>query len=241
MISTFSSIDYLIFSSYCLVILFTGIFISFRKRKLKEGQSVQDYFLAGNTLTWWAVGSSLIAANISAEHFIAMSGSGYALGLAIAAYEWIAAIALIIVAKYFLPIFLEKKIYTMPQFIQMRFNKITATFFAVFWLFVYVFVYLTSVSYLGALALNSIMGIPIIWGIIGLLIFSGLYSVLGGLSAVAWTDVIQVIFLIGGGLLTTFFALEIVAASVLCLLTKLPCIYLPFHSQSCHISFSFFD
>ena len=102
MISTFSSIDYLIFSSYCLVILFTGIFISFRKRKLKEGQSVQDYFLAGNTLTWWAVGSSLIAANISAEHFIAMSGSGYALGLAIAAYEWIAAIALIIVAKYFL-------------------------------------------------------------------------------------------------------------------------------------------
>ena len=209
MISTFSSIDYLIFSLYCVVILFTGVFISFKRRRVKEVQSVQDYFLAGNTLTWWAVGSSLIAANISAEHFIAMSGSGYALGLAIAAYEWIAAIALIIVAKYFLPIFLEKKIYTMPQFIQMRFNKTTATFFAVFWLFVYVFVNMTSVSYLGALALNSIMGVPIIWGVIGLLIFSGLYSVLGGLSAVAWTDVIQVIFLIGGGLLTTYFALEI--------------------------------
>ena len=208
MISTFSSIDYLIFSLYCVLILFTGVFISFKRRKVEEGQSVRDYFLAGNTLTWWAVGSSLIAANISAEHFIAMSGSGYALGLAIAAYEWIAAIALIIVAKYFLPIFLEKKIYTMPQFIQMRFNKTTATFFASFWLFVYVFVNMTSVSYLGALALNSIMGVPIIWGITGLLIFSGLYSVLGGLSAVAWTDVVQVIFLIGGGLLTTYFALE---------------------------------
>ena len=209
MIATFSTLDYFVFSVYCVVILFTGVFISFKRRKGKEGQSVQDYFLAGNTLTWWAVGSSLIAANISAEHFIAMSGSGYALGLAIAAYEWIAAIALIIVAKYFLPIFLEKKIYTMPQFIQMRFNKTTATFFAVFWLFVYVFVNMTSVSYLGALALNSIMGVPLIWGIVGLLAFSGLYSVLGGLSAVAWTDVIQVIFLIGGGLLTTYFALEI--------------------------------
>lgn len=209
MIATFSTLDYFVFSVYCVVILFTGVFISFKRRKGKEGQSVQDYFLAGNTLTWWAVGSSLIAANISAEHFIAMSGSGYALGLAIAAYEWIAAIALIIVAKYFLPIFLEKRIYTMPQFIQMRFNKTTATFFAVFWLFVYVFVNMTSVSYLGALALNSIMGVPLIWGIVGLLAFSGLYSVLGGLSAVAWTDVIQVIFLIGGGLLTTYFALEI--------------------------------
>ena len=212
MIATFSTLDYFIFSVYCVVILFTGVFISFKRRKVKGDQSVQDYFLAGNTLTWWAVGSSLIAANISAEHFIAMSGSGYALGLGIAAYEWIAAIALIIVAKYFLPIFLEKKIYTMPQFIQMRFNKTTATFFAVFWLFVYVFVNMTSVSYLGALALNSIMGVPLIWGIVGLLAFSGLYSVLGGLSAVAWTDVIQVIFLIGGGLLTTYFALEILGA-----------------------------
>ena len=136
MIATFSTLDYFVFSVYCVIILFTGVFISFKRRKGKEGQSVQDYFLAGNTLTWWAVGSSLIAANISAEHFIAMSGSGYALGLAIAAYEWIAAIALIIVAKYFLPIFLEKKIYTMPQFIQMRFNTTTATFFAVFWQFV---------------------------------------------------------------------------------------------------------
>lgn len=207
--STFSTLDYVLFTIYCIIILFMGVFISLRGKKGEE-KSAQDYFLAGNSLTWWAVGASLIAANISAEHFIAMSGSGYALGLAIAAYEWIAAIALIVVAKYFLPIFLEKKIYTMPQFVQMRFNKGVSTFFAVFWLFVYVFVNLTSVSYLGALAMEGIMGIPLVWGIAGLLIFSGIYSIIGGLSSVAWTDVVQVAFLVGGGLVTTFFALDAV-------------------------------
>ena len=207
--STFSTLDYVLFILYCVIILFMGVFISLRGKKGKE-KSANDYFLAGNSLTWWAVGASLIAANISAEHFIAMSGSGYALGLAIAAYEWIAAIALIVVAKYFLPIFLEKKIYTMPQFVQMRFNKGVSSFFAVFWLLVYVFVNLTSVSYLGALALEGIMGLPLIYGIAGLLIFSGIYSIFGGLSSVAWTDVIQVIFLIGGGLITTFLAVDAV-------------------------------
>ncbi|MEQ9593250.1 MAG: sodium/solute symporter, partial [Cyclobacteriaceae bacterium] len=170
------------------------------------------YFLAGNALPWWAVGASLIAANISAEHFIAMSGSGYAIGLAIAAYEWMAAITLIIVAKYFLPIFLEKKIYTMPQFIHQRFDRNVSSFFAIFWLVVYVVVNLTSVSYLGALALQNILGIPLLYGIIGLLVFSGIYSVYGGLTSVAWTDVIQVVFLIAGGLIITFLALDAVGA-----------------------------
>ncbi|MBT32794.1 MAG: sodium/glucose cotransporter [Thalassobius sp.] len=206
--STFSTIDYVIFVVYCIVIVSIGLWIS--RSKGGQEKTAKDYFLADNTLTWWAVGASLIAANISAEHFIAMSGSGYAIGLAIAAYEWIAAISLIIVAKYFLPIFLEKKIYTMPQFINMRFNRKVSTFFAIFWLLVYVFVNLTSVSYLGALALEKIIGVPLIWGIGGLLIFSGIYSIYGGLSSVAWTDVVQVIFLVGGGLVTTFLALEAV-------------------------------
>lgn len=185
-----------------------GLFVS----RTKKGQSrtAQEYFLADKSLTWWAVGASLIAANISAEHFIGTSGSGFAIGLGIAAYEWIAAVTLIIVAKYFLPVFLRNGIYTMPQFLEQRFDKRVSTAFAVFWLLVYVFVNLTSVSYLGALALEKIMGVPLQYGIIGLLIFSGVYSIYGGLTAVAWTDVVQVIVLILGGLVTTYLALDAV-------------------------------
>jgi len=204
----FAALDYIVFGTYCFIILGIGLWVS--KPKKGEKKTANDYFLAGGTLTWWAVGASLIAANISAEHFIAMSGSGYAIGLAIAAYEWIAAVTLIIVAKFILPIFLEQKIYTMPQFINRRFNKSVSSFFAIFWLAVYVLVNLTSVSYLGALALENIIGIPLIYGIIGLLIFSGIYSIYGGLTSVAWTDVIQVFFLIVGGLFTTFLALNAV-------------------------------
>jgi SSS family solute:Na+ symporter len=204
----FSTLDYIVFGVYCVAILFMGLYVS-RDKKGQE-KTANDYFLASNSLTWWAIGASLIAANISAEHFIAMSGSGYALGLGIAAYEWIAAIALILVAKYFLPIFLEKKIYTMPQFVNDRFSKLVGSLFAGFWILVYIFVNLTSVSYLGALAMEKIMGVPLIYGIIGLLIFSGIYSIYGGLSSVAWTDVIQVVFLVGGGLVTTFIALDVV-------------------------------
>lgn len=204
----FSTLDYIVFSIYCVVIVGAGLWVS--RSKKGEEKTANDYFLASNSLTWWAVGASLIAANISAEHFIAMSGSGYAVGLAIAAYEWIAAVTLIVVAKYFLPIFLEKKIYTMPQFINQRFNRTVSSFFAVFWLIVYVLVNLTSVSYLGALALENIIGVPLIYGIIGLLIFSGVYSIYGGLTSVAWTDVIQVTVLIIGGLVTTFLALDAV-------------------------------
>ncbi|MEQ8304646.1 MAG: sodium/solute symporter [Cyclobacteriaceae bacterium] len=206
----FSTLDYLIFIGYCTLILSVGLWVS--KSKGSKEKTINDYFLAGNALPWWAVGASLIAANISAEHFIAMSGSGYAIGLAIAAYEWMAAITLILVAKYFLPIFLEKKIYTMPQFINQRFDRNVSSFFAIFWLVVYVVVNLTSVSYLGALALQNILGIPLLYGIIGLLVFSGIYSVYGGLTSVAWTDVIQVVFLIAGGLIITFLALDAVGA-----------------------------
>ncbi len=142
--SGFSTLDYVVFAIYCLTIIGIGVFVS-RSKKGQE-KTAQDYFLASRSLPWWAIGASLIAANISAEHFIAMSGSGFAIGLGIAAYEWIAAITLIVVAKYFLPIFLEKEIYTMPQFTEVRFNKGVSGFFAIFFLLVYVFVNLTSLS-----------------------------------------------------------------------------------------------
>lgn len=208
MTAGFSTLDYVIFVLYALVIVSLGLWVSRSKKGVEK--TAQEYFLADKSLTWWAVGASLIAANISAEHFIGTSGSGFAIGLGIAAYEWIAAIALIIVAKYFLPVFLKNGIYTMPQFLSNRFNQGVSTAFAVFWLLVYVFVNLTSVSYLGALALDKIMGVPLQYGIIGLLVFSGIYSIYGGLEAVAWTDVAQVIVLIGGGLVTTYLALDAV-------------------------------
>lgn len=208
MTAGFSTLDYIVFILYALVILSIGLWVSRTKKGVQK--TAQEYFLADKSLTWWAVGASLIAANISAEHFIGTSGSGFAIGLAISAYEWIAAIALIVVAKYFLPVFIDNGIYTMPQFLQQRFNRGVSTAFAVFWLLVYVFVNLTSVSYLGALAMETIMGVPLVYGIIGLLIFSGIYSIYGGLEAVAWTDVVQVIVLVGGGLVTTYLALDAV-------------------------------
>jgi SSS family solute:Na+ symporter len=206
--SGFSTLDYVAFILYGLTIVIIGLYVSRTKKGVQK--TAQEYFLADRSLTWWAVGASLIAANISAEHFIGTSGSGFAIGLGIAAYEWIAAIALIIVAKFLLPVFLNKGIYTMPQFLSQRFNRGVSTAFAVFWLLVYVFVNLTSVSYLGALAMEKIMGVPLVYGIVGLLVFSGIYSIYGGLEAVAWTDVVQVLVLIAGGLVTTFLALDAV-------------------------------
>ncbi|MFO8129264.1 MAG: sodium/sugar symporter [Bacteroidales bacterium] len=204
----FLTIDYVVFITYGLLIVGVGLWVS-RTRKGQE-RTAQDYFLASKSLPWWAIGASLIASNISAEQFIGMSGSGFAIGLGIASYEWMAAITLILVGKYFLPIFIEKKIYTMPQFLELRYDVNVRTAMAAFWLLVYVFVNLTSVLYLGSLALHTIMGIPLTYGILGLALFAAVYSIYGGLTAVAWTDVIQVIFLIGGGLLTTFLALEAV-------------------------------
>ena len=207
--SRFAIIDYVVFIAYGIVIVGVGLWVS-RTRKDHE-RDAQDYFLAGKALPWWAIGASLIAANISAEQMIGMSGSGFAIGLGIAAYEWMGAATLIIVGKYFLPIFLKKEIYTMPQFLALRYDNRVRTTMATFWLLVYVFVNLTSVLYLGALALNTIMGIPLLYGIIGLALFAAIYSIYGGLTAVAWTDVIQVIVLIGGGLITTVIALNTIS------------------------------
>ena len=207
--SSFATIDYLVFIAYGLLIIGVGLWVS--RPKKGEKKTAQDYFLASKALPWWAIGASLIAANISAEQFIGMSGSGFAIGLGIASYEWMAAITLIIVGKYFLPVFLKKKIYTMPQFLEIRYDGRVRTVMAVFWLLVYVFVNLTSILYLGALAMQIIMGVPLLYGIIGLALFAAIYSIYGGLKAVAWTDVIQVIFLISGGLLTSYMALNAVS------------------------------
>lgn len=201
--------DYTVFITYALLILGVGLWVS--RTKKGEQKNAEDYFLASKSLPWWAIGASLIAANISAEQFIGMSGSGFASGLAIASYEWMAALTLIIVGKYFLPIFIEKGLYTIPEFVEKRFSTNLKTILAVFWIALYVFVNLASVLYLGALALETIMGIPMIYGVIGLSLFAAAYSLYGGLSAVAWTDVIQVVFLVLGGLVTTYLALNYVS------------------------------
>ena len=206
MTGTFELIDYIIFLGYAILILGVGLWVS--RDKKGHQKNAEDYFLASKSLPWWAIGTSLIAANISAEQFIGMSGSGYALGLAIASYEWMAAITLLIVGKYFLPIFIEKGLYTIPEFVEKRFSTNLKTILAVFWIGLYVFVNLASVLYLGALALEVIMGIPMHYGVLGLALFAAAYSLYGGLSAVAWTDVIQVVFLILGGLVTTYLALN---------------------------------
>lgn len=205
----FSTLDFAIFGAYCAVILGVGLFVS--KDKKGHEKNAEDYFLAGKSLPWWAIGASLIAANISAEQFVAMSGSGFAAGLAIASYEWMAAITLLIVGKYFLPVFISKGLYTIPEFVEKRFSTNLKTILAVFWIGLYVFVNLSSVLYLGSLALETIMGIPKMYGVVFLALFAAAYSLYGGLSAVAWTDVIQVIFLILGGLMTTYLALNVVS------------------------------
>jgi SSS family solute:Na+ symporter len=205
----FTTLDYAVFIVYAIFIVTLGLWLS-RDKKGEEKNS-KDYFLAGGTLPWWAVGASLIAANISAEHFIGMSGSGFRIGLAIAAYEWLAAITLILVAKYLLPQMLDKKIFTMPQLAKERYGQGVSFFFSFFWLLVYVFVNLTSVAWLGALAMEQILGVPREYGVPLLLIFSGVYSIYGGLKAVALTDVLQVVFMVGGGLITAWFALDAVA------------------------------
>ena len=191
--SNFEFLDYLIFGIYAFIILGLGLWVS-RNKDGKE-KSAEDYFLASKSLPWWAIGASLIAANISAEQFIGMSGSGFALGLAIASYEWMAAITLIIVGKYFLPIFIDKGLYTIPEFVEKRFSSNLKTILAIFWIALYVFVNLASVMYLGGLALETIIGIDLIKAVIGLALFAAAYSLYGGLSAVAWTDIIQVVFL----------------------------------------------
>ncbi len=222
----FETADYLVFAAYIVILVGMGIFLS--RGKKGEEKSSTDYFLAGNTLTWWAVGASLIAANISAEQFIGMSGSAYVSGIAMAAYELMAAATLIVVGKFLLPLMIEKKIFTIPQFLSERYNWGVGLSFSIFWLFLYVFINLTSVAWLGALAMKQILGLPTIAGvfmgmnvdmtllviILFLFIVAGLYSIYGGLASVAWTDVMQVTFLVGGGLITAYAALDVIAGSL---------------------------
>lgn len=206
----FSTLDLGVFTVYILGIAAVGIWLSLKDKQTKA----EDYFLASKSLPWWAVGGSLIASNISAEQFIGMSGSGYVVGIAIASYELMAALTLIVVAKFFLPIFLKKNIYTMPQFLEQRFDGRVKTGMAIFWVLLFVFVNITTVLYLGGLALQTIMGIKMIYGIIGLAVLAATFSVLGGLKTVVWTDVIQVIVLLFGGLLATFLVLSSMGGNV---------------------------
>lgn len=207
--TSFELLDYTVFAVYAVIILGVGLWVS--RNKEGKTKSTEDYFLASKSLPWWAIGASLIAANISAEQFIGMSGSGFAGGLAIATYEWMAALTLIVVGKFFLPIFIKKKIYTIPEFVEQRYSSQLKTILAVFWIGLYVFVNLASVLYLGGLALQTILGIDMLTAVIGLATFAAAYSLYGGLSAVAWTDIIQVIVLVLGGLVTTYLALDTVS------------------------------
>lgn len=208
----FSAIDYVIFVIYFFLVSGYGYWVYHRKKKTTVTGS-HDFFLAEGSLTWWAIGASLIASNISAEQFIGASGQGFQVGLAVAAYEWIAAIALIIVAVWFIPVYLKNKIYTMPQFLETRYNKSTSLIMAIFWLLLYVLVNLTSILYLGALAINSVIGgddSSLHCIIIGLAVFS-LVIALGGMKVIGFTDVIQVLVLVVGGLATTYIALTMVS------------------------------
>ena len=218
--SGLESIDYVILFTYLIMLVSLGVFLSFNR----ETKNTNDYFLAGNTLTWWAVGASLIAANISAEQLIGMAGTAYADGIAIAAYEIMAAITLLLIGKFLLPIMMEQRIFTMPQFLRKRYNSGVGLAFSILWLFLYIFINLTTVAWLGALAIEQIMGLQgliIEMGffhisariiiIIALFAIAGLYSIHGGMTSVAWTDVMQVVFIIGGGLATAYYALGAVA------------------------------
>ena len=203
-----AKIDYTVLAVY--VVLLVGIAWTVSREKAGHKKDTADYFLAGKALPWWAIGASLIAANISAEQVIGMSGSGFAIGLAIASYEWMAAITLLIVGKYFLPIFLEKRIYTMPQFLEDRYNGTVRSVMAVFWLGVYTLVNLTSILWLGALTINTLTGLELGWGLMALAAFAAVYSLYGGLKAIALTDIIQVVMLVSGGLLIAYLALDAV-------------------------------
>ncbi|MGI9221277.1 MAG: sodium/sugar symporter [Woeseiaceae bacterium] len=201
-----TSLDFTVVAVYAVVLLFLAQWVS--REKSGHEKDTKDYFLAGKSLPWWAIGASLIAANISAEQIIGMSGQGFVVGMAIASYEWMAAITLILVGKYLLPVFLKHGIYTMPQFLEQRYDSRVRTVLAVFWLGVYVFVNLTSILWLGALAINTITGLDLNYAIILLAAFAAAYSLYGGLKAVALTDIIQVVLLVLGGLLIAYISMN---------------------------------
>ncbi|HQD08300.1 MAG TPA: sodium/solute symporter [Flavihumibacter sp.] len=204
-----STADILVFLVYLVVVGSYGFWIY--KRKKQKVTDTKDFFLAEGSLTWWAIGASLIASNISAEQFIGMSGNGFFVGIAVACYEWLAAVSLIIIAVWFIPVYLKNKIYTMPQFLTKRYNNTVALIMAVFWLFLYVFVNLTSILYLGAVAINGLLGGAYLHTIMIALAVAAIFITLGGMKVIGYTDVIQVAVLIIGGLATTYMALSIVA------------------------------
>ncbi len=199
---SFSTFDLTLFIGYILFMMGFGIWLS-RDTSGKEETS-QDYFLASKALPWWAVGGSLIASNISTEQILGMNGSGYLMGLAIGSYELLAAATLLVVAKFFLPVFIEKGIYTMPQFLEKRYDNRVRIGLAFFWVSLFIFVNITSVLYLGGLAIQSILGVPLLMGIVGLVIYSAAFSIFGGLKAVVWTDIVQVIILVLGGFMASY-------------------------------------
>ncbi len=200
--------DYIVFIIYFIIVAGYGLYIYYRKKSAV--QDSKDYFLAEGSLTWWAIGASLIASNISAEQFIGMSGSGFKMGLAIAAYEWMAAVTLIVVAIFFMPVYLKNKIFTMPQFLHERYNGTVAMIMAIFWLMLYIVVNLMSILYLGAVAISGISGIDIGTCIILLSLFA-IFITLGGMKVIGYTDVIQVLVLVLGGLVATYIALDIIS------------------------------
>ena len=208
---TLQTYDYLVFAVYFLVVALYGWWI-YQKKKNTHNDS-KDFFLAEGSLTWWAIGASLIASNISAEQFIGMSGQGFQLGLGIASYEWMAALTLIIVAIFFMPLYLKNNIYTMPQFLRKRYDGRVATIMAVFWLLLYVLVNLTSIIYLGALSLQNMLGASFFACALGLSVFA-IFITLGGMRVIGYTDVVQVFFLVLGGLATTYLALDLVSDSM---------------------------
>ncbi|OGX91838.1 sodium/sugar symporter [Hymenobacter coccineus] len=204
-----STADYVVFLIYFFVVSGYGLWIY--QRKKSEASGSKDYFLAEGSLTWWAIGSSLIASNISAEQFVAMSGSGFKMGLAIAAYEWMAAVTLVVVAVFFIPVYLKNRIFTMPQFLHQRYNGTVAMIMAVFWLLLYVIVNLTSILYLGAIAASTVSGINLNVCMYAMAFFAIIIT-LGGMKVIGYTDVIQVFFLVLGGLATTYLAINLVSA-----------------------------
>jgi SSS family solute:Na+ symporter len=208
--NSLSSLDLLIFVIYFILVAGYGYWVYHKKKKATITAS-HDFFLAEGSLTWWAIGASLIASNISAEQFIGMSGNGYFVGIAVAAYEWIAALALIIIAVWFIPIYLKNKIYTMPQFLKTRYNETVSLIMAIFWLFLYVFVNLTSILYLGAIAISGLIGPEYLHAVMIALAVFALIITLGGMKVIGYTDVIQVAVLIIGGFATIYFALTIVS------------------------------
>ncbi|TDB66066.1 sodium/sugar symporter [Arundinibacter roseus] len=202
------SLDYIVFLFYFIVVAGYGYWVY--QQKKSKAASTTDFFLAEGSLTWWAIGASLIASNISAEQFIGMSGNGFSMGLAISTYEWMAAATLIIVAVFFMPIYLKNRIYTMPQFLNQRYNRSVSLIMAIFWLALYILVNLTSILYLGALAVSGISGLDFNLCMWALAIFAIIIT-LGGMKVIGYTDVIQVFFLVIGGLATTYLALNLVA------------------------------